>query len=77
METRFTARRRMAIVLALCLSAFLSGGLFDGPDLRVGHRQQAPAGVGGRQPRGGVGEDQAAFFGEPEQRPHRDGRVRS
>ena len=23
METRFTARRRMAIVLALCLSAFL------------------------------------------------------
>ena len=77
MDTRFTARRRMAIVLALCLSAFLSGGLFDGPDLRVGHRQQAPAGVGGRQPRGGVGEDQAAFFGEPEQRPHRDGRVRS
>ena len=50
------------------------GGLFDGPDLGVGHRQQAAAGIGGRQPRGRVGEDQAAFPGEPEQRPDRDGR---
>jgi hypothetical protein len=45
--------------------------LLDGPDLVVGHRQQAGFRVGSTQPPGGVGEDQAALLGEPEQRPDR------
>jgi hypothetical protein len=49
------------------------GCLFNGPDLSVGHRQQAAAGVASFQAQGRVGEDQSAFLREPEQRPDRGG----
>ena len=43
------------------------GHPFDGADLGVGHRQQAVPGVAGLQAGDGVGEDQAALLGKPEQ----------
>jgi hypothetical protein len=45
--------------------------LLDGPDLVIGHWQQAWLRGAGLQPLCGVGEDQAVLLGEPEQRPDR------
>jgi hypothetical protein len=47
----------------------VAGGLFDGADLGVGHRQQVGLDVVGFGARGGVGKDQAALLGVAEQRP--------
>jgi hypothetical protein len=47
------------------------GGLFDGTDLSLGHRQHSGVGGLGLETRGGVCEDQPAFLREPKQRPQR------
>src|ERR1035441_5474933 len=46
--------------------AGVGDGLLDGPDLVLGHRQQAGLRDAGLQALGGVGEDQPALPGEPE-----------